>query len=216
MADGEEVEVEVVGQDGGEEESSLFPVLLSTTLDLVPVVGTIKGAIQLIVGKDLVTGEEVSRGWELAGLIPAGKLVRSLGKLAKVAKQSRRVEESALKQKKVLMEVIDGLKMPKNGVRADFNKKKEQLRLEGEDQLHVRSEESRVRQQAPQETRDPRRGPRTHHKNKSPRPPQSQWLFNTPRSISLSTGSFSPLQSPMEISWYPLSRRELRTVCSNV
>lgn len=57
---------------------------LSTVLDAIPVVGTVKGAGQLITGKDLVTGEPVNRwieaGGLLASLIPGGKGVVSGGK----------------------------------------------------------------------------------------------------------------------------------------
>lgn len=57
---------------------------LSTLLDAIPVLGTIKGAGQLITGKDLVTGEPVNRWVEAGGLIlslaPGGKAAVSGGK----------------------------------------------------------------------------------------------------------------------------------------
>jgi len=57
---------------------------LSFALDVIPVVGTVKSAGQLITGKDLVTGEPVNRwieaGGLLASLIPGGKGVVSGGK----------------------------------------------------------------------------------------------------------------------------------------
>lgn len=57
---------------------------LSFALDVIPVVGTVKSAGQLITGKDLVTGEPVNRWIEAGGLlmslVPGGKGAVSGGK----------------------------------------------------------------------------------------------------------------------------------------
>lgn len=49
----------------------------STALDVIPVVGSLKSAGQVLTGADLVTGEPVHRGMEavgiLAGMVPGGK-----------------------------------------------------------------------------------------------------------------------------------------------
>ncbi|MCL4709085.1 pre-toxin TG domain-containing protein [bacterium] len=85
---------------------------LSTVLDAIPVVGTVKGAGQLITGKDLVTGEPVNRWIEAAGLvaslIPGGKGAVSGGKaiVKGVAKETaeKAAKEAAEKAAKELAE----------------------------------------------------------------------------------------------------------------
>lgn len=51
--------------------------LVSIAIDFVPVAGSIKSAIEVVTGTDLITGEEVNRGLAaaglVAGLIPGGK-----------------------------------------------------------------------------------------------------------------------------------------------
>jgi len=48
----------------------LFGVLLSVALDFVPVVGTIKGAVEAVTGRDLVTGQELAWWERLLGIVP--------------------------------------------------------------------------------------------------------------------------------------------------
>lgn len=63
--------------------SVLFGVLLSLALDLLPGIGTVKGIIEAITGRDLVTGEELA-WWERAlGFVPV------LGALADAAKAAK-------------------------------------------------------------------------------------------------------------------------------
>ncbi|MFD0598974.1 pre-toxin TG domain-containing protein [Catellatospora coxensis] len=50
--------------------SVLFGVLLSIGLDFVPVVGTVKGVIEAITGKDLITGQELAWWERLLGIVP--------------------------------------------------------------------------------------------------------------------------------------------------
>lgn len=50
----------------------LFTVALSVALDAIPGVGTVKGVIEAITGRDLITGEELA-WWERAlGIVPLG------------------------------------------------------------------------------------------------------------------------------------------------
>jgi hypothetical protein len=59
---------------------------VSGALDFVPVVSTIKTAVELVAGQDLITGEEINRAESLAGLgasvIPGGKGALKTAKLA--------------------------------------------------------------------------------------------------------------------------------------
>jgi hypothetical protein len=58
----------------------IFATLLSIGLNFVPVVGQVKGIIEAITGKDLITGEELET-WERAmNLVPFG----SLGKVGRI------------------------------------------------------------------------------------------------------------------------------------
>lgn len=62
---------------------------LSTALDIAPVTGPVKSALQMLLGFDPLTGESVHRGMELVGivarLIPGGKATIKVGKLGKKA-----------------------------------------------------------------------------------------------------------------------------------
>ncbi|MDR6226826.1 pre-toxin TG domain-containing protein [Desmospora profundinema] len=72
---------------------SLFAVLLSTGLDFIPGVGTIKGIYEAITGEDAVTGEELE-WWERAiGVVPYGAAVVGGGYgFYKLAKRANDVE----------------------------------------------------------------------------------------------------------------------------
>ncbi|HEX6684218.1 MAG TPA: pre-toxin TG domain-containing protein [Candidatus Limnocylindrales bacterium] len=48
----------------------LFGVLLSVALDFVPVVGTVKGVIEAVTGRDLITGQELAWWERLLGIVP--------------------------------------------------------------------------------------------------------------------------------------------------
>jgi hypothetical protein len=72
--------------------SVLFGVLLSLALDLIPGIGTIKGIIEAITGKDLITGEELA-WWERAlGFTP---VLGALGDLARMADRLGEVADGA-------------------------------------------------------------------------------------------------------------------------
>lgn len=61
---------------------------LSLILDLIPFVGSFKSAIEVVTGKDAVTGEETSRLMAAVGIVPGAKVVTKGGKAAKVAKRA--------------------------------------------------------------------------------------------------------------------------------
>ncbi len=69
--------------DAPKKKSSL--AALSTALDVAPVTGPVKSALQVLLGFDPLTDESVHRGVELvgivAGLIPGGKAILRVGKL---------------------------------------------------------------------------------------------------------------------------------------
>lgn len=64
---------------------AIFGTVLSIGLDFIPVVGTAKGLIQAITGKDLITGEELTV-WERAlGIIPFAGAATGALKAGKIA-----------------------------------------------------------------------------------------------------------------------------------
>lgn len=64
--------------------------ILSTTVDVLPVVGSAKSALQVLLGFDPFTGESVQRSVEavgiIAGLIPGGKAMMKVGRAGKTVK----------------------------------------------------------------------------------------------------------------------------------
>ncbi|HCT76956.1 MAG TPA: hypothetical protein DGT23_10275 [Micromonosporaceae bacterium] len=72
--------------------SVLFGVLLSMALDFVPVVGTVKGIIEAITGKDLITGQELAWWERLLGVVP---VLGGLTALAAISKISRAADDIA-------------------------------------------------------------------------------------------------------------------------
>lgn len=72
---------------------TMLAIGLSIFLDFVPVVGEVKGVIQAITGRDLITGQELST-WERAiGLLPVGGALLTVGILA--SKEARAVSQLA-------------------------------------------------------------------------------------------------------------------------
>ena len=74
--------------------------IASSALDFVPVVGNVKSLGELFIGKDLITGEELSyfeRGMSLLGVIPGGnylknsKHLKNGQKFLKAAKRAQKV-----------------------------------------------------------------------------------------------------------------------------
>ena len=74
-------------------------LLLSIGLDFVPGVGTIKGIIEAIIGRDIITGQE--RAWwervlgiipvtsAVAGAVAVSKIAEAAGDLARRRRQAR-------------------------------------------------------------------------------------------------------------------------------
>ncbi len=92
------------------ETTSWWRQAASFALDVIPVVGTIKSGVQLITGKDLVTGEPINRYLEVVGLVPAGKLLGKLGSGA--AKLSNTLGKGTTER---LLSAVEKLHMPKSG-----------------------------------------------------------------------------------------------------
>ncbi|MEM7274079.1 MAG: pre-toxin TG domain-containing protein, partial [Actinomycetota bacterium] len=89
-ADNCSVFTDCFGQSEAASEAALgltFLAALSLVIDFIPIVGDVKGLIELGTGKDLLTGQELEP-WErslgLIGLIPGGDLLR-LAKLGDAA-----------------------------------------------------------------------------------------------------------------------------------
>jgi len=73
--------------------SVLFGVLASMTLDLPPVVGTVKGVMEAFTGKDLVTGEELAWWERVLGIVPVlGGVAGAAGALSR---GSRALDDAA-------------------------------------------------------------------------------------------------------------------------
>ncbi|MEK0160815.1 pre-toxin TG domain-containing protein [Pseudoalteromonas piscicida] len=69
-----------------EELDVLEKTIVSLSLDLIPVVGSIKSAGQVIVGKDLITDETTNRVVEVVGIIPYAKFLTKAKAAAKTGK----------------------------------------------------------------------------------------------------------------------------------
>jgi RHS repeat-associated protein len=57
---------------------------LSLALDVIPIVGTVKGWIEVAVGEDLITGAQMSFGERALGLIPGAKIAKGVKVAAKL------------------------------------------------------------------------------------------------------------------------------------
>lgn len=83
--------VYVIGQKLQQDESGSATGLrvASFALDMTPGVGTVKSAVQLITGKDVITGEKVNRWVEAGGLVlgvlPGGKALTKAGQIGEAA-----------------------------------------------------------------------------------------------------------------------------------
>jgi RHS repeat-associated protein len=86
---------------------------LSAGLDFIPVVSTIKTAVEFVAGQDLITGEAISRAESAAGLgayfIPGGKGAMKIAKMgAKMADKVMEVQGKAEAVVSVASDVVNG------------------------------------------------------------------------------------------------------------
>jgi len=90
----------------------LFGVLLSVALDFVPVVGTVKGAVEAVTGRDLVTGQELAWWERLLGIVPI--VGGAAGVIGAVSRGSRAVDLFSASGKLSSAEVIaNGIGLPR-------------------------------------------------------------------------------------------------------
>ena len=90
--------------------------IASSALDFVPVVGNVKSLGELFIGKDLITGEELSyfeRGMSLLGVIPGGNYLKN----SKHLKNGQKFLKAAQRAQKV-GKVKNALKFSKASARA--------------------------------------------------------------------------------------------------
>ena len=90
--------------------------IVSSALDFVPGVGNLKSLGEVFIGKDLITGEELSyfeRGMSLLGAIPGGNYLKN----SKHLKNGQKFLKAAKRAQKV-GKVKNALKFSKAGARA--------------------------------------------------------------------------------------------------
>ncbi|NMO96712.1 pre-toxin TG domain-containing protein [Paenibacillus lemnae] len=83
-----------------------------TGLNMIPVVGTIKGAVELYTGRSMVTNEELSnvqKGVTIVSMLPFAGAARPIGKLFKGAGKGVKVGEGAAQAGKHVDEVAEGV-----------------------------------------------------------------------------------------------------------
>ena len=98
--------------------------IASSALDFVPVVGNVKSLGELFIGKDLITGEELSyfeRGMSLLGVIPGGNYLKN----SKHLKNGQKFLKAAKRAQKV-GKVKNALKFSKASARAMAKRNKVQ------------------------------------------------------------------------------------------
>jgi hypothetical protein len=84
----------------------LFGVLLSVALDFVPVVGTAKGVVEAVTGRDLITGQELAWWERLLGIVPI--VGGAAGVVGALSRGSRAVDLFSSGAKLSSAEVIAG------------------------------------------------------------------------------------------------------------
>ncbi|HLL65741.1 MAG TPA: pre-toxin TG domain-containing protein [Micromonosporaceae bacterium] len=83
--------------------SVLFGVLLSLALDFTPVVGTTKGVVEAVTGRDLITGQELAWWERMLGIVPVlggvaglvGAAARGAGALDGIADAGRAADRAS-------------------------------------------------------------------------------------------------------------------------
>lgn len=79
-------------------EQDVMNSIGSFVLDCIPVVNKVKGVVEAVSGKDMVTGEKlspISRGLKVLGLIPGIGEIKALGKAAKVGKAAKNMQKAS-------------------------------------------------------------------------------------------------------------------------
>ena len=90
-------------------EAELKGELKSLGLDLLPVIGSFKAVVQLVTGRDAVTGERVSRAGELfgilLGLVPGGRTAQKAPKIIRVGERLAARHSNVLSPSAIVREV---------------------------------------------------------------------------------------------------------------
>ncbi|MCF6344889.1 MAG: polymorphic toxin type 46 domain-containing protein, partial [Thiomicrorhabdus sp.] len=103
----------------------------SLALDAMPVVGVLKGIAQVIVGKDLITGETLNRGAEalatVAGIVPGGKVAAKVGMKVAGGKNAGKIPETQFGKLRLSYEYYKNLGWSKGRIKShldgiDFSK----------------------------------------------------------------------------------------------
>ena len=84
----------------------------SDILDMIPIVSNIKSGLEAILGKNIITGEDldlIERGLKLVGVIPSGNVLYKIVKSAK----GRKIVDKILAKKKKLQEIGEEYKKKK-------------------------------------------------------------------------------------------------------
>ncbi len=94
----------------------LKKTLISFSLDLTPVVGSVKSVSQAIVGKDIITDEKTSRILEVVGVIPYSKFALKAKNAEKIGKTAYILVYEALHRFRIYIRLIKvGKKKPSLG-----------------------------------------------------------------------------------------------------
>lgn len=112
---GQPVTLSKAGQEVAKhDEASTALEVASLALDVLPVVGSGKSFMELMSGKDPVTGEETSRisalGGIILGVIPGGKILLKGKKAAKIIKKAMKTKPSKALSKQVPKAANDNIK----------------------------------------------------------------------------------------------------------
>ena len=106
--------------------------LISLSLDLMPVIGSMKSAGQVIVGKDLVTKEGTNRFVEVLGIIPYAKFITKAKSAVKTGKATYNIVHEALNRFSKYADIIaKGVKKPSFGYNEKISKAIKEGKISG-------------------------------------------------------------------------------------
>ena len=90
------------------------PEFTSAMLDVSPYAGDAKGVVEAVVGRDLVTGQEIGGVWRYAGLVPLVgvrlKGIKSAGKILRIARTTRAVQKRRAEVEKIIQHAVKSRK----------------------------------------------------------------------------------------------------------